>query len=484
MFSSIISALEAWAVYLIIGGVFLCMIVIVTAGKKRSKMAAEKEKKAWEENVKRNNAIQEQNEKAFLKQFDKKLESILTTRVNNVLKLYNNNKCTSVVENYLKSAFENRFFDLGLYVLPKAVSSFENKTVKFDDNKFKLEYSEWRVFINAKINNLIDEMRIGKGCNYDRKVALVEYLTYSYLSRIFVYEMTGYVFGDTFIKEIDKHDLKNMNNGIEEINSMYLGLTGLGVIRNFSLEDWYTFVGIKQSEFNDNTFDTLCDKYGIDIDAIDDEITDCVNKLFDLGEDESFNYLVSHPNIIFFKLIRDIIDKNGEDDLAEFMLLIVRHCSCRTCVDISKILLDAFAKIEKSKVKTSNLINGSKDEGHISIKDVDRMNGIEFEEFIADMFTKLGYRTEMTKASGDQGVDVIAYKGEKILGIQAKCYSGVVGNHAIMEVVAGKNYYGCNSCMVITNSTFSAAAKELAKANHVELWDRNALKDQIDLLDM
>ncbi len=48
-----------------------------------------------------------------------------------------------------------------------------------------------------------------------------------------------------------------------------------------------------------------------------------------------------------------------------------------------------------------------------------------------------------------------------------------------MEAIAGKNYYQANNCMVITNSTFTKAAKELAASNNVKLWDRKILIEKI-----
>ena len=95
---------------------------------------------------------------------------------------------------------------------------------------------------------------------------------------------------------------------------------------------------------------------------------------------------------------------------------------------------------------------------HLTIIDIDLMSGIQFEEFLCQYFNKQGYDCSTTKATGDQGIDLIAKKGELTIAIQAKCYSGTVGNHAVMEAFAGMKYYQANRCMVITNSTFSKSA--------------------------
>ena len=59
--------------------------------------------------------------------------------------------------------------------------------------------------------------------------------------------------------------------------------------------------------------------------------------------------------------------------------------------------------------------------------------------------------------------------------IQAKRYKQKVGIKAIQEAVAAKGKYGCSEAMAVTNSFYTKAAIELAKANRVKLWDRDDL---------
>ena len=42
------------------------------------------------------------------------------------------------------------------------------------------------------------------------------------------------------------------------------------------------------------------------------------------------------------------------------------------------------------------------------------------------------------------------------------------------------NIYNANKAMVITNSTYTQSAIDLASACNVELWDRDTLKDILD----
>lgn len=69
------------------------------------------------------------------------------------------------------------------------------------------------------------------------------------------------------------------------------------------------------------------------------------------------------------------------------------------------------------------------------------------------------------------GADVIAYKDNIKYVIQAKFYNNPVGNKAVQEVVASIGMYKANKGIVVTNSTFTTSAIELAQANNIELVD-------------
>ncbi len=111
-----------------------------------------------------------------------------------------------------------------------------------------------------------------------------------------------------------------------------------------------------------------------------------------------------------------------------------------------------------------------------SLYRVDKMKGHAFEEFMTAVYQTLGYRVEQTKKSGDQGIDLIIKKHFKRIGVQLKRYSKPVGNSAVQEAVAGKKFYKLDKVCVLTNTSFTKSAIELAKANKVELIDREDLK--------
>ena len=105
------------------------------------------------------------------------------------------------------------------------------------------------------------------------------------------------------------------------------------------------------------------------------------------------------------------------------------------------------------------------------------MDGLSFEVFCSELLTINGFQNVfVTKASNDYGIDILAEKDDIKYAIQCKCYSSSIGNSAVQEANAGKEYYDCHVAVVMTNSTFTKNAIELAKKNKVILWDRDKLK--------
>ncbi|MCD9188628.1 MAG: restriction endonuclease [Pyrinomonadaceae bacterium] len=119
-------------------------------------------------------------------------------------------------------------------------------------------------------------------------------------------------------------------------------------------------------------------------------------------------------------------------------------------------------------------------DNQVTLDDIDTLNGYEFEKFLEQLFIKMGYQVKQTKLSGDQGADLVFVKlGEKTV-VQAKCYSGSVGNKAVQEIVSAINLYKAQKGMVVTNNYFTPAAIELATANNISLIDRDGLRETIN----
>lgn len=113
---------------------------------------------------------------------------------------------------------------------------------------------------------------------------------------------------------------------------------------------------------------------------------------------------------------------------------------------------------------------------------IDSMDGIEFEEYCTQQLIKSGkfITCQTTPPSGDFGADITAtdLNGESWV-FQCKRYKSKLDNTPIQEVVAAKAHYNAKHAAVITNSTFTDKARQLAEENEVFLIESGIFDDLI-----
>ena len=178
----------------------------------------------------------------------------------------------------------------------------------------------------------------------------------------------------------------------------------------------------------------------------------CVDYYLELDSD-SLSY---HNITALFKYISDSIDPN-----------------------ISKDTIDELIKKKEEKLKLKRFEENLLNDESIAVN-IDQLSGFEFEDYLSRLYTKMGYKVELTKSGADQGADLIVEKHGVKTVVQAKRYTGSVGNSSVQEIVAAKNHYKAEKAIVVTNSYFTQSAKELAESNSVELIDRDRLNKMIE----
>lgn len=110
----------------------------------------------------------------------------------------------------------------------------------------------------------------------------------------------------------------------------------------------------------------------------------------------------------------------------------------------------------------------------------DRMTGEEFEDWLAILLRAAGWRVLHTRATGDFGADLVLGHGavDEVV-VQAKRQGRPVGVAAVQQAAAARLHYGTDQAMVVTNSTFTPAAMELAASTGVILWDRDDIAREL-----
>ena len=147
------------------------------------------------------------------------------------------------------------------------------------------------------------------------------------------------------------------------------------------------------------------------------------------------------------------------------------------CSAASDALRDQLAQVQKAQQTLEQLRQAMRSEinqrtlarKRLLAIDPGRLYPDEFERFVAEVFAHLGYQVQRIGKSGDQGVDIIARRGELKLAVQAKRYIGSVSNSAVQEVFTGMVHHQCNRCAVITTGDLTQSAIAVAQSTQCVL---------------
>lgn len=149
-------------------------------------------------------------------------------------------------------------------------------------------------------------------------------------------------------------------------------------------------------------------------------------------------------------------------DVWPFLVVIAGICLCVCLVFLIKFLIVQYRRNRRCGA-------------------LDEMEGHDFEYFCAELLEKRGFLdVEVTRGSGDYGVDILAEKEGVTYAIQCKRYAAPVGVEAVQQVYAGRDYYDRMVGAVMTNQYFTAPAVEAAKRLKILLWDRGYLDSMMN----
>lgn len=113
-------------------------------------------------------------------------------------------------------------------------------------------------------------------------------------------------------------------------------------------------------------------------------------------------------------------------------------------------------------------------------KSIDSLSGIEFENLCQQLLQKMEFETQITKASGDGGIDIIATYDKPLLKgkyiIQCKRYTGSVGEPIIRDLYGVVMSERANKGILMTTGYFTSSAISFAEGKPIELIDGSELQ--------
>ena len=196
-----------------------------------------------------------------------------------------------------------------------------------------------------------------------------------------------------------------------------------------------------------------------------------------------FINLGGHPsNIWYIEKIDDYIAKLKY--LISIGYLEQQDDWLQTDMDMLKSLLDRDVKMKKimQKAAAEEEERAQREAFAESIGfDIDKLSGIEFENVCQVLVEKMGFTTQTTKASGDGGIDLIAYNHQPLLSgkyiIQCKRYAGSVGEPIIRDLYGVVMSERANKGILMTTGHFTKSAIGFAEGKPIELIDGIKLKE-------
>lgn len=123
-------------------------------------------------------------------------------------------------------------------------------------------------------------------------------------------------------------------------------------------------------------------------------------------------------------------------------------------------------------------------ENHSNNCDLQQLSGIEFEQQIGRLLGSMGFHTEMTRTSGDGGIDIVAHLNQPIVGGR---YLFQCKRFAVDNVVGApylRDFFGALKAdplaikgIFVTTSSFTEQARQFAQQVGIELIDSAALSE-------
>lgn len=140
-------------------------------------------------------------------------------------------------------------------------------------------------------------------------------------------------------------------------------------------------------------------------------------------------------------------------------------------INARKSLRTRSATPSHEQLEVLDAVTRGLEEGSAKLAElVQALTPLEFEEFVADVISKLGFNTVLTPATNDNGVDVfaVAYAGDtpergSSTIIQCKKTRRTVGVRLVRELAGAKLLHGAAKALLITTSHFSPRALEIVE---------------------
>ena len=101
--------------------------------------------------------------------------------------------------------------------------------------------------------------------------------------------------------------------------------------------------------------------------------------------------------------------------------------------------------------------------------------GHQFETEVAKVYQTYGYKTTVSKAGGDGGIDIVLTKGKEKIAVQCKHHAKPVSPAVVRDLYGTILANGYSHGILVSLRGFTQGTKDFAKGKPIELIDMNDL---------
>lgn len=131
----------------------------------------------------------------------------------------------------------------------------------------------------------------------------------------------------------------------------------------------------------------------------------------------------------------------------------------------------------------NDMINDSDNIDYFGEYILDDMDEAELKRFCVKMLERNDFtNTVVLPISDDKRVSIVTQRDDVKYAMLCKVSDRFVGGECIDEIESGRKFYHCHVGVVLANTKFSEEAMALAKEHNIVLWDKDNLRQKVDVI--
>lgn len=154
---------------------------------------------------------------------------------------------------------------------------------------------------------------------------------------------------------------------------------------------------------------------------------------------------------------------------------------CPQCIENKKQQeAERILKKEEKKIKYEANRKIAYQEWVINVRQSQYLQTVDpqdFEKIVCQLFSKMGYRVEGTRYTGDSGSDGFLYKDDKKTVLQCKRVKGSVGEPILRDLYGTMHAFSCNNAVVVTTGSVSRQAREWVDQKPIRIIELDELNE-------